>query len=156
VQQASPKPQPDEVPSLKGLPLVGNLPQFQRQPLATLIKAAREGGDVVRINLASQRYYLLSHPDHVKHVLQDNNKNYVKGYGKVRVLLGDGLVLSEGSFWRRQRRLMQPTFHRRRLAGFAGVVTDEITRMLDGWEARTSAGRPLDVAMEMTLLTWWI
>ena len=70
MQQASPKPQPDnEVPGLKGLPLVGNLPQFQWQPLATLIKAAREGGDVVRINLGSQRYYLLSHPEHVKHVL---------------------------------------------------------------------------------------
>ena len=48
---------------------------------------------------------------------------------------------------------MQPAFHRWRLAGFAGVMNDEITRMLDGWEARTSAGRPLDVAMEMTLLT---
>ncbi|CAA9435812.1 MAG: Cytochrome P450 [uncultured Rubrobacteraceae bacterium] len=154
MQQTAPKPQPDnEVPGLKGLPLVGNLPQFQRDPLATLIKAAREGGDVVSIDLASQRYYLLSNPDHVRHVLQDNNKNYVKGYGKVRVLLGNGLVLSEGSFWRRQRRLMQPAFHRRRLAGFAEAMTGETTRMLDGWEARASGGRPLDVAMEMTLLT---
>ncbi|MBA2269067.1 MAG: cytochrome P450 [Chthoniobacterales bacterium] len=71
------------------------------------------------IDLGSQRYCLLSHPDHVRHVLQDNNRNYVKGYGKVRVLLGNGLVLSEGSFWWRQRRLMQPVFHRQRLAGFA-------------------------------------
>ncbi len=154
MQNVASKLQPNnEVPSLKGLPLVGNLPQFQRQPLTTLIKAAREGGDVVRITLGSQRYYLLSNPDHVRHVLQDNNKNYVKGYGKVRVLLGNGLVLNEGSFWRRQRRLMQPAFHRRRLAGFAEVMTEETARMLDGWEARVSGGRPFDVAMEMTLLT---
>lgn len=154
MQQAAPKLQPNnEVPGLKGLPLVGNLPQFQRQPLATLIKAARECGDVARIDLASQRYYLLSNPEHVRHVLQDNNKNYVKGYGKVRVLLGNGLVLSEGSFWRRQRRLMQPAFHRRRLTGFAEVMTEETARMLDGWESRTTGNRPLDVAMEMTLLT---
>ena len=70
----------NEIPGLKGLPLVDNLPQFQRRPLPTLIKAAREGGDVVRITLGSQRLYLLSNPDHVRHVLQDNNKNYVKGY----------------------------------------------------------------------------
>ncbi len=97
MQHEAPKPQlNNEVPDLKGLPFVGNLPQFQRQPLTTLMKAAREGGDVVRITLGSQRYYLLSNPDHVEHVLQDNNKNYVKGYGKVRVLLGNGLVLNEG------------------------------------------------------------
>ncbi len=125
MQQAVPKPQTDnEVPGLKGLPLVGNLPQFQRDPLATLIKASREGGDVTRIDFASQRYYLLSHPDHVRHVLQENNKNYVKGYGKARVLLGNGLALSEGSFWRRQRRLMQPAFHRARLAA-VGALTVE-------------------------------
>ena len=154
MQNVASKLQPNnEVPGLKGLPLVGNLPQFQRQPLATPIKAARECGDVARIDLASQRYYLLSNPEHVRHVLQDNNKNYIKGYGKVRVLLGDGLVLSEGSFWRRQRRLMQPAFHRRRLARFAEVMTEETAKMLDGWEARVSGGRPLDVAMEMTLLT---
>lgn len=141
------------VPGLKGYPLLGNLPQFQRQPLATLIKAAREGGDVTRIDLGRERYYLLSHPEHVRHVLQENYKNYVKGYGKVSVLLGNGLVLSEGSLWRRQRRLMQPAFHRRRLAGFADAMTDETARMLDSWEARAAAGEPFDAALEMTLLT---
>ena len=76
MQNIASKPQlNNEVPGLKGLPLVGNLPQFQRQPLATLIKAARECGDVARIDLASQRYYLLSNPEHVRYVLQDNNKN---------------------------------------------------------------------------------
>ena len=86
MQHTAPKPKPDnEVPGLKGLPLVGNLPQFQRQPLATLIKAARECGDVARIDLGSQRYYLLSHPDHVRHVLQDNNKDYVKGYSNAHM-----------------------------------------------------------------------
>jgi hypothetical protein len=86
LQHAAPNPQRDtEVPGLKGLPRVGNLPQFQRQPLATQIQAAREGSDVVRISLGSQRYYLLSNSDHVRHVLQDNNKNYVKGYGNAHL-----------------------------------------------------------------------
>ncbi len=85
-------------------------------------------------------------------MLQDN-KNYVKGYGKVRVLLGNGLVLSEGSFWRRQPRLIQPTFHRQCLAGFVKVMNEEAAKMLDSWESRTFGNQPLDVAMEMALLT---
>jgi|SRR5215210_662228 len=48
-------------------------------------KRPREGGDVVRVDRASQRYYLLSNPDHVRHVLQDNNKNHVKGYGNAHL-----------------------------------------------------------------------
>lgn len=154
MQQTVPRLRTDtEVPRLRGLPLVGNLPQFQRRPLATLLEAAREGGDVARIDLASERFYLLSNPEHVRHVMQENSKNYVKGYGKAAVLLGNGLVLSEGTFWRRQRRLMQPAFHRSRLAGFADIMVGETARMLDGWEVRAAGGRPLDVAMEMTLLT---
>ena len=154
VHQTIPRPRANaEVPRLKGFPLVGNLPQFQRRPLATLLRAAREGGDVARIDLASERSYLLSNPEHVRHVLQENPRNYVKGYDKVAVLLGNGLVMSEGAFWRRQRRLMQPAFHRKRLAGFAEVMVEETAQMLDGWEVRASAGVPLDVAMEMTLLT---
>lgn len=84
MQPAAPKPQPDnEVPGTKGLPLVGNLPQFQRQPFTILLMVAREGGDVVRITLGSQRYYLLSNPNHVRYMIQGNNKNHVKGYGNV-------------------------------------------------------------------------
>ncbi len=86
-------------------------------------------------------------------MLQENPRNYVKGYDKVAVLLGNGLVMSEGSFWRRQRRLMQPAFHRRRLTGFAEAMVEETAGMLDAWEARVLAERPIDVAMEMTLLT---
>ncbi len=154
MQQTVPRLRADtEVPRIKGFPLVGNLPQFQRRPLATLLEAAREGGDVARIELASERFYLLSNPEHVRHVLQENPRNYVKGYDKVTVLLGNGLVLSEGAFWRKQRRLMQPAFHRKRLAGFAEAMVEETATMLDGWEARASAGVPFDVAMEMTLLT---
>ena len=49
-----------------------------------MLKAAREEEDVVRLDLRSQRFCLLNHPDHVKQVLQENSKNYAKGYGKLR------------------------------------------------------------------------
>ena len=142
-----------EIPVLKGYPLVGALPGFRRDALATLLNAAREHGDAVRIDLGPQRFTLLSHPDHVRHVLQQNPGNYVKGYDKLRALLGDGLVMNEGESWLRQRRLMQPAFHRRRIASFAGVVTAETEEMLGRWDAQRSGGRPIDVAREMTRLT---
>ena len=142
-----------KIPVLEGYPLVGVLPGFRRDALATLLNAAREHGDAVRIDLGPQRFTLLSNPEHVRHVLQQNPGNYVKGYDKLRALLGNGLVLNEGGSWLRQRRLMQPAFHRRRIASFAKVVTEESEEMLGRWDARPTGGQPLDVAHEMTRLT---
>ena len=142
-----------EIPVLKGHPLVGVLPRFRRDALATLLDAVREHGDAVRIDLGPQRITLLSNPDHVRHVLQQNPGNYVKGYDKLRALLGNGLVLNEGESWLKQRRLMQPAFHRKRIARFAEVVTSETEEMLGRWDTRPPAGPPIDVAREMTLLT---
>ena len=113
------------IPGPKGYPLIGSLPRFRREPLFTLVNAQREWGDVVRMHLSLERFYLLSHPDHVEDVLQENAKGYVKGYDKVRVLLGNGLVMNEGESWLRQRRLMQPAFHRERLGGFAKTMVEE-------------------------------
>jgi cytochrome P450 len=80
---------------------------------------------------------IVSHPDYVKHLLQDNNRNYRKsfGYKVMKLLMGQGLLTSEGDFWRRQRRLMQPAFHRDRLASFAKIMTDECHSLLEKWEA---------------------
>lgn len=140
-------------PSPQGLPVVGVLPQVWRDPLAFLVRAAHDYGDVVRLDFGRQAFYLVTHPDGLKHVLQDNYGNYPKGYDKAKPLLGEGLVSSEGEFWRRQRRLMQPAFHKQRLAGFAAVMLEETEATLSFWEDAASAGRSLDVAKEMMLLT---
>lgn len=140
-------------PTLRGYPLLGCLPRFWREPLPTLANAQREEGDVVRMDLGTKRFYLLSHPDHVKQVLQENAKNYSKGYDKVKALLGNGLVMNEGAFWLQQRRLMQPAFHNRRLEKFAVVIVGETQQALDGWEASASeGGGTLEVAEEMKIL----
>jgi cytochrome P450 len=141
------------VPSLKGYPLLGCLPRFWREPLSTLVNAQREGGDVVRIDLGTLRFYLLSRPDHVKWVLQENAENYSKGYDRVKVLLGNGLIMSEGASWLQQRRLMQPAFHQRRLEGFTAIMVKETQKTLEHWETLAYEGRTLDVAEEMKLLT---
>lgn len=142
-----------EVPAAKGYPFVGVLPGFRSDAFALLLDATREVGDVARLDFPGQSWVLLSHPDHVEHVLKENRANYVKGYDKARVLLGNGLPLNEGESWFRQRRLMQPAFHRRWIARFAGTMVEEVEETIGAWEGPASAGRSVDVGLEMTLLT---
>ncbi len=79
------------------------------------IDLAREYGDVVRMGAGAWRFYFVSHPDHVQHVLQSNNHNYSRQSAfneVVKQVFGNGLITSEGAAWRRRRKLAQPAFHR--------------------------------------------
>jgi len=115
----------------------------------------RRYGDIVRTTVGPFRSYLIVHPDHIKHVLQENNHNYWKGIliGRTKVLIGEGLFTSEGEFWRRQRRLAQPAFHRQRIAAFARIMTDCAAAMLAEWETRARREEPFDVSAEMSRVT---
>jgi len=99
--------------------------------------------------------YLVSHPDLIKHILQDNNRNYHKsvGYEKTRPMLGYGLLTSEDDFWRRQRRLAQPAFHRKHISAFATTMTDATSQMLQRWQHHAESGAPFNAAAEMMRLT---
>jgi cytochrome P450 len=100
--------------------------QLQRDPLGLYTRANREYGHYVRIRAFPGIYvHLLTHPEAVEHVLQKNHKNYRKPdffNRTVGLLTGNGVLTSEGDFWLRQRRLMQPAFHRQRLAKLAPLV----------------------------------
>ncbi|HZD11397.1 MAG TPA: cytochrome P450, partial [Candidatus Binatia bacterium] len=115
----------------------------------------RRYGDMVRFTIAGRVVHLVSDPEGAKHVLQDNNRNYVKGRGleKTRDLLGEGLLTSEGEYWRRQRRLIQPIFHRRKIATFGSKMTAATEAMLARWQPRANTGEPFDVSEEMMRLT---
>ena len=104
-------------PGPRGLPIVGMLPAIRRNPTAVFMTAARRFGDVVYLKIGSRRGYLITNPADVRHVLQDNARNYHKSplYAKLRMSLGNGLLTSEDDFWLRQRRIAQPAFHRQRL-----------------------------------------
>lgn len=132
----------------RGYPLVGILPKFAADPLNFLLQQSQTHGDVFRLDLGNRQFLFVNHPDAAKHVMVDNNKNYRKGYGKLP-LLGNGLVTSEGDFWRRQRRLMQPAFHRERIAGLASAMTDEAAKMLARWQPHAERGELLDAYDEM-------
>lgn len=135
----------------------GSLPDFRRDTLRALFAGWRQYGDVVRFRFGGTiQAYLLAHPDHVKHVLQDNHRNYRKdpvSYEKLKPTVGEGLLTSEGDRWLRQRRLIQPSFHRQRIATLGAVMTGSTLAMLDRWKTYLDNRQPFDVSAEMMRLT---
>lgn len=144
-------------PGPRGRFLLGSIPDLARDPLATFMDAWRTYGDVARLHLfRRQPVHLLAHPDDIRHVLQEDNPNYPKNpfnMDKLKAIVGEGLLTSGGSYWLRQRRLIQPAFHRQRLAALGPLMTDATDRRLATWDAAARAGKPLDVAAEMMHLT---
>jgi cytochrome P450 len=124
---------------------------LRRDRLAFLSRLAREHGDVVRFGLGSERMVLMSHPDLVRDVLVAKGRNFRKGRGleRARLLLGEGLLTSEGELHLRQRRLAQPAFHRSRVAAYGAVMGEYARRAGDRWRD----GATLDVHEEMMRLT---
>ncbi|MGZ6175584.1 MAG: cytochrome P450 [Candidatus Binataceae bacterium] len=136
--------------------LLGSLRRVQHEPLELLREGFREYGDVVRYRFGNTHAFLLAHPDHIRHVLHDNHRNYDKNnvdYAMLRRLLGNGLLTSDGAFWLRQRRLMAPMFHRQRVAGFCNLMVNSTLEMFDLWEELALIGEPIDIADEMARLT---
>ena len=142
-------------PGPPGYPLVGCIPKMLQNPLQFLMNSALEYGDVVHLGaMGRQQVYLVSHPDHVKYVLQDNSGNYIKSkhFKELKLVLGNSLVVSEGESWQRQRRLMQPSFHRQRVSALIENMTAVIAQMLDNWKG-LNMGSSLDISVQMTHLT---
>ena len=99
--------------------------------------------------------YVVHHPDDVKRVLVSNHRNYTKGMGldRVKILLGKGLMTSEGDMWKRQRYMMQPFFHRRVITEFAQTLDSANDRFIARWETLASRGERINITEEMSELT---
>ena len=132
----------------------GFLAVMRRDPLGFLVDCRRCYGDVVRIRFFPWEAFVFAHPRDIRHVLQENHRNYWKGivFAKLTRLGGEGLVFSDGDLWRRQRQLVQPAFHRDRIAAMAGMMADATAALLDRWKTVAQVG-PIDVASEMSKLT---
>ena len=128
---------------------------MKRNPLQLMVDLHETYGEIVHHTLLNVPAYFFTHPDHVSHILQENHRNYQRGrdYRRLRRLLGNGLVTNDGASWLKQRRLMQPAFHRRRIAGFGDTMIEETQKMLSQWEAPASSGSPLDISGEMMRVT---
>jgi len=143
-------------PGPKGHWLGGSLGDLRADPIGLFAGAAREHGDVVRLRLV-QTVHFINHPELFRHVLQENHRNYTKGFGYDRMepLVGKGLLTSEGELWRRQRKLVQPAFHRQRIAAFADLMARHTAAMLERWDA-LPAGETIDVHAQMMQLAFAI
>lgn len=134
-------------------PLLGHYLAFRRDRLAFYHDAARMYGDLIRLRFGPVDTYLVSHPDAIRHILQDNQRAYGRhafGNRLLRFLTGDGILTSEGSTWLRNRRLAQPAFHRQRIASFGSLMTEATLAMLARWRTVTA---PFNLAHEMSRLT---
>jgi cytochrome P450 len=142
-------------PGPTAYPLIGVFPKMRRDPLGFFMECARRYGDVVSMRLGRHQVYLLSHPDHVKHVLQDNARAYAKGppATRVRGLFGDSLTVVDGDRWRRRRRQVHPAFQAGQHAQFASVVSRATSEMLERWRPLAERNEPVDVVTEMRRLT---
>ena len=144
-----------EIPGPKGVPFFGMMFEFARD-LFGYAERLREHGDVVRVDIARMRIHYLLHPDHAAHVLVHRSKLYTKGARaqRARIVFGDGLVLSEGELWRRQRQLMLPAFHPRRLAEAGAAMSAAIEGSLASWRDgdRRAVDRDMNaLALEVAL-----
>src|SRR5215207_4068807 len=139
----------------RGNVVLGSIGDIYRDRLRFVLDVARTYGDVAQYRVAHTRVYQVNHPEGVGRLLHDNHRNYSKDvptFGTLRMFLGNGLFTSDGEFWRRQRRLAQPAFHRRRVATFGDLMTGATREMLDRWQPRAERGQPLEVATEFMRL----
>jgi cytochrome P450 len=144
------------LPETHGWPDIGSIPQVLKDPFNFLSQAREQHGDIYRLNLGFMRPVVLNSPRHAQHVLRDNAQNYRKGgplWDVIRQILGNGLVVSEGQFWLRQRRMMQPHFHRQRLAALTDLMVDAIDESLDAWESAATTGEPMKLLNGLNQLT---
>lgn len=140
---------------MSGPSFFATLRGLRRDPLAFFTEASLAHGDVARIPLAHRSFVLVTHPAGFQHVLVDNARGYDKRtptFAKVRGILGEGLLTSDGDEWLRRRRIVQPAFHKDGAAMLVPVVAAATRAMLDRWCSRSDAG-PIDVGDEMARLT---
>ncbi|MBI2825193.1 MAG: cytochrome P450 [Planctomycetia bacterium] len=125
--------------------------RFRAWPLEFITEMGRRYGDLTYFRMGVYRAYIVKHPQLVREVLVGTEKTFRKlprPIEAIREIDGNGIILSEGEYWRRQRKLLQPAFYADRLARYSAVVVDYARQMLDGWQDRTT----INVADEMTHL----
>lgn len=131
--------------------MLGSVFEPKGDTITYLTKCTREYGDIVFFRFLGVPACYLSRPEYIESVLVTQNNNFVKSkdYRAMRRVLGNGLLLSEGDFWRRQRKLIQPAFHQEKISAYAQIMVDYTQRMLETW----NDGQALDMHEAMMRLT---
>ena len=125
--------------------------------LERLVAAAADGHELFRIYAPARRAdtWVTNNPADIKRILVTNHRNYTKGIGldRIKILLGNGIMTSEGELWRSQRRMIQPCFHRRATERFAGIIEQSIAEQVPLWKDHAARAEPLDITAQMSDLT---
>ncbi len=134
----------------RGGPL-GLLTELRRDPFGLLMRCTRDYGDFVRIRLGLMPAVLVGHPSLIEEVLVNRGRDFRRNLGArhVRAVLGDGLLVSEGNAWQRQRHLMLPAFHQPQLDRLAATMVSILSTALDRWQA----GEQRDLYADMSDIT---
>lgn len=142
---------PPGVFGLKALPYVSKL---AKDPIGFFELMESKFGKSARFGLRQVTFHLITQPEDIKRVLQENNQNYHKGvfYKELGRILGKGLLNSEGEFWKKQRKLIQPSFHKQRISEFVEIMAQETRKTSENWKKVSS----LDISKEMMRLTFAI
>lgn len=111
-------------------------------------------GDIYRASIYGTNVYVISAPEYVEHVLLKNWQNYPKGLAikRIALLLGNGLMVSKGELWKRQRRMIQPSFNRSAILGLAGVITAANARLVEKWENAARSQESVNVTRDVSLM----
>ncbi len=148
-------------PAPRANPILGTALRFRRDPLRCLQEFVAEVGLAYRYRFFLNYWgYVFVHPEHNQHILQDNYKNYTKSphptFDLLLPLLGKGLLTNDGDSWLRQRRLVQPAFHRKQIQSFSHTMTAAAERRFGRWEKAARAGKVVAFDHEMMELTFEI
>ena len=147
-------------PGPRGAPIVGSLLDLRRDVLGTMYRAMLEFGDVVRFTGGTGRFRVeafgLFGPDGAHHALAGASDNYGKtgeAFQEIRDLLGNGLLTSDGEEWKRQKRMIQPIFTHRRVAGYVPMMVEEADAVVARWTAAAAGPGTVDLHADMTRAT---
>lgn len=141
---------------IRGYPVIGATPGLLADPFRFSFDAVERSGGAARVNLGLGEIFLFGRAEHAQQILRTRAENFVKVGGMwdaARRLLGPVLATTEGEVWRRQRRMMQPQFHRQKLAGLTQLMTGAVATELDRWKAFAGSGRPTELLHEMMRVT---
>lgn len=127
------------------LPLLGHALQLWRQPIAFL-ESLRDHGEIVRLDIGTWPVHVLTSPDHVHAVLVQQAQRFGRGriFDRLRPMFGNGIVTTDGEFHRKQRRMIQPAFHRSHITEYAEVMGRQARAMSSSW----TSGREVSMVTE--------
>jgi cytochrome P450 len=143
---------PGPAPRRKGLASIPFMVQFARDPLGFVGRRFAQYGDIYYAPSDGVPLYVIRHPDHIAQVLLHGASKWGKGhtaFDRLSAVLGQGLLTTDGEVWKRQRRMVQPAFTRKRLRGYGEAMTAETLRSMARWRD----GQRIDMSREMVELT---